>query len=81
MTQGKLRKEWKDGGWRPCDLDEHFPDARPERKLLGRKALQESVTAGVKLTDRYLYHPVIGAHRRIWRCYYMVTSLTDTTKC
>lgn len=36
--------------WAP---EEHSPDAMPERKLSGPGASEESVTAGVKLTDRY----------------------------
>ncbi len=54
-----------------CALEENSPDGMPERKLSGWGASEESVTAGVELTDRYLYLLVIGQteHRRIWRCY------------
>lgn len=35
---GELRKEWKDGGRRVCDLEEHSPDTGPGRKPSGRAA-------------------------------------------
>lgn len=48
-----------------CAQEKHSPDTNPEWKLSGREASEESVTAGVELTDRYLYLPVI-AHALIW---------------
>lgn len=71
-------------GWRvACDLEEHSPDARPEEEAAGvLGAAGELVTAGVKLTHRYLYLPVIGrTEQLIWRCNCTVTSRTDTTSC